>query len=194
MIDLDEGNVGSASTCATLLGGSRPRPSGAAELLSDLRCKSSRVSRGERVGLFGTGDRLRSLLAHCFSYHDAFSRDHHSEAMARRRGYSVPSGGEVFHRGVVVWLWLEVLSSRPARVPEPTGEHHEHADTSNHTHHPDPSGWRRLLWPGALVLGYGLQRTDFEPLVELPGLEDVDKPCFVALHGDNVVHNAVLYE
>ena len=44
-----------------------------------------------------------------------------------------------------------------------TGEHHEYEDTSDHTYYCAPPGWRRLLWPGALVLGYDVQErvTDF---------------------------------
>ena len=53
----------------------------------------------------------------------------------------------------------------PATVSGTTGEHHEHEDTSNHTDHRAGSGWWRLLWPGALVLGYGVQ----ERVTELMG-------------------------
>jgi hypothetical protein len=46
----------------------------------------------------------------------------------------------------------------PAKAPEATGGHHEHEDTSDHNYHPAGFGWWRLLWPGALVLGYGVPR------------------------------------
>ena len=46
-----------------------------------------------------------------------------------------------------------------ARVPEATGEHHEHEDTSDHHHRTTGSRWRRLLWSGALVLICDVHRT-----------------------------------